>query len=386
MPESFDLEIIDNAAGLRALHPEWRELHEESQPRNPCLSPEWCLACWEHTAKNSSPFVVTARRAGRLVGLAPFALQRRRGQRVLRALGQTWSTYPGFLLSPSEPGTELGLLDGLLAARSRWDILLLQDLTESYTPLLEAELPSGLLRASAAAEISRRLNLEPGWETLLREGPQQLRHSRRPARRWEREGGTIERLSGAEAAACVEEIAAVESASWKAEEGVLQFQRPGAHPLWRQLLTELGEQGEAELWLARLDGKLTAFQINLVAGDRLWFYYGAYDPAFRPYYPGGVLHYHIIEDACRRGFREYDFLTGSEPYKYGWTDGERQLHRAALYPRTARGYLAMALLVGPRWRMRESPTGRKIYELYRILRWRRQALVPFILGHRARAH
>jgi CelD/BcsL family acetyltransferase involved in cellulose biosynthesis len=140
------------------------------------------------------------------------------------------------------------------------------------------------------------------------------------------------------------------------------------------------------LWLARIGGKLAAYQINLLAGDRLWFYNGAYDPAFRAYYPGGVLHYRIIEDACRRGFREYDFLVGSEPYKRGWTDGERTLQTAAFYPSTVRGFLAFTLTVGAQWRLVESQTGRKAHEVYKILRWRRQALLPLLLGRRTRAH
>jgi CelD/BcsL family acetyltransferase involved in cellulose biosynthesis len=386
MSGGLEIHFVDAGDRLRALEPEWRELYENSVPRNPCLSPEWCLACWEHAGDAGTPFVVTARRDGRLVGMAPLRMEHRRGVRVLGYFGARWSTYFALLLAPGEPGVERALLNALAQATDHWDIILLRDVTDGYTKLLEAELPAGLSRASGWGDTAPHLNLKPGWEALLREGPPQLRHSRRPARRWEREGGTVERVTGAAAAELLPEITALEALSWKAEEGVPQFQRPYAQRLWQELLSQLGGRGELELWLGRIQGKLAAFQINLVAADRLWFYYGAYDPAFRAYYPGGVVHYRIIEDACRRGFREYDFMVGSEPYKQGWTDSERLLRIAAIYPRSARGYLAFALTVGPQLRLRESQTGRKVHKVYRILRWRRQALLPLLLGRRARAH
>ena len=54
----------------------------------------------------------------------------------------------------------------------------------------------------------------------------------------------------------------------------------------------------------------------------------------------------------------YDLLSGDEPYKHGWTDGARPLRHMALFPASARGYLAYGVLLWPRWRLRNLPAAR----------------------------
>jgi CelD/BcsL family acetyltransferase involved in cellulose biosynthesis len=65
-----------------------------------------------------------------------------------------------------------------------------------------------------------------------------------------------------------------------------------------------------------------------------------------------------MERAWQSGLREYDFMSGDEAYKSGWTDGERQIRYRALFPATPAGYAAYGALVAPRWRLKGSPAAR----------------------------
>lgn len=385
MPPLFEIEIVRTEEGLYGLEGDWRRLYEESRPRNPFLSFDWAVACWDNDCPGAAPFLVTARRNGRLAGLAPLRLEGKAGFRVLRFLTAGWSEYVGFLLSPDDQGVERALLDGLAGMTGEWDILLLRRLNESYTGLHCAPAPPALRSGTAPGDISPYLSLQGDFERLLRDGPPQLRHSRRPARRWEREGGTIERLSGRELGSYVDELMAVEARSWKSREGVLWLGTGQGREVFRQALASLGVRREMELWLARLEGRLAAFQINFVTPDRVWYYYGAYDPEFRRYYPGGVLHLRAIEHAWRSGIREYDFLAGDEPYKLQWTNGVRQLDLLALYPRTPRGFLAFAALAGPKWWLKELAPARSLHHLYKLIRDRPGVLLHLLRGERVRA-
>ncbi len=47
-----------------------------------------------------------------------------------------------------------------------------------------------------------------------------------------------------------------------------------------------------------------------------------FDPDWSSYNVGSVLQLYAIEDAIRRGVIEFDFLRGSEEYKYYWTKKE----------------------------------------------------------------
>lgn len=127
-----------------------------------------------------------------------------------------------------------------------------------------------------------------------------------------------------------------------------------------------------ELWLAYKDGRAAAFQVNFLAGRRLWLYQGAYDDGYRKLSPGGVLDFQSIQAAWAEGFREYDFMSGDEPYKAERTDRARVISYLALYPDTPAGRLAFGLLIAPRWRLKGWSHARAAHRLWVRLR----ALAP----------
>ena len=69
--------------------------------------------------------------------------------------------------------------------------------------------------------------------------------------------------------------------------------------------------------------------------------------------PGVLLTARIIEDACRSGMSEYDFMRG-EPYKLAWTDTYRQEMEYVLDAGTARARLTRELAFQARWWLRRS--------------------------------
>jgi CelD/BcsL family acetyltransferase involved in cellulose biosynthesis len=77
------------------------------------------------------------------------------------------------------------------------------------------------------------------------------------------------------------------------------------------------------------DGKAdlaSAFQIEW--DGAILLYNSGFDPRTRELSPGVVLLARCIEDAIRRGRREYDFLRGRERYKYDLGGKDRVVHRA----------------------------------------------------------
>lgn len=76
--------------------------------------------------------------------------------------------------------------------------------------------------------------------------------------------------------------------------------------------------GEADL--------ASAFQLEW--DGAILLYNSGFDPGAREISPGMVLLARCIEDAIRRGRREYDFLRGRERYKYDLGGSDRVVHRA----------------------------------------------------------
>jgi CelD/BcsL family acetyltransferase involved in cellulose biosynthesis len=125
-----------------------------------------------------------------------------------------------------------------------------------------------------------------------------------------------------------------------------------------------------ELWAARVGGRLIAYLLNFVTPERVMYWQGAYHAEHRKRYAGGVLHFHAIRHACESGRSEYDFMLGTEEYKTGWTNAEHEQRYISLHPRTARGRLAFAALVAPRWCLRDYRAARRVHTSYIRLRQR----------------
>lgn len=368
---------------LAELEAPWRELYLRARQAEagtqtgamPFLSPEWTAACWAECARDRDPYLLALWEEHRLVGLAPLGRRRVGPFRVLSFLADGRSDYLGFLVEPGHPERERALLDALAERRAGWDLAVLRQLTTDFTGLHRGDAPRGLGDRGIEGTVAPTLRLTGSWETLLKEGPSGVRRSARLARRFAREGGAVERHVGGAAAALVEEVSAVEARSWKGREGVARFAPGPGQRLLCRALAELGARGEMELWIARVEGRAAAFQVNFVLPDRLCYYQGAYDESAARLAPGMVLHHHCLRRACEQGLSEYDLMSGDEPYKRDWSTDVRSLRYRALYPDNARGRLAFGLLVAPRWYLKGSPRAHAALRAWH--RWRQDPAAAF---------
>ena len=90
------------------------------------------------------------------------------------------------------------------------------------------------------------------------------------------------------------------------------------------------------LWLNNeIAGVLYCFQYK----DKISYYNSGFNPSLPKYSLGTVLIACCIEDAISEGIKEFDFLRGSEPYKYNWTGEDRKNIRLQIINRSFRGFL-----------------------------------------------
>jgi CelD/BcsL family acetyltransferase involved in cellulose biosynthesis len=163
-PVPYEFDLVSTDAGIDALATEWTALYLAAGRDNPRVSFEWNRAAWRHLGGGSEPFFLTARRGGRLVGVAPLRRKRQGPFRVLRFAGSGWSPYPAFLADG--PDAEAALV-AALAATPGWDVAHLLPADARYTRLLDLPLPKGLCARSTFGSVSPYLALGEDWEALL---------------------------------------------------------------------------------------------------------------------------------------------------------------------------------------------------------------------------
>lgn len=365
---SLTITVVRTAAEFNKLEPQWSDLHRRTERRNPFLSYDWTQACWVNRQRAAELFVCTAHSAGQLVAIAPLCVERRHGRRMLRFIAEERSDYLGFLCIGGRVDLERRLLGLVLTLDEPWDVALLGRLAPDYSALVAGTLPADFEWAKTRWTSAPFCSWEGDWESLHKHGPSWFREMRKRRRRFFKDGGTAARLIGAEAIARLEAVAAVERGSWKGRRASTRLQQGTGQDILRHALATLGERGELQLWLAEVDGRAIAFQIDFVLPGRLLHYQCAFDARFGRSRPGSVLAYLSLEHGWEAGIREFDYLTGDEPYKLQRTNATRPIYQLAAYRRTLRGKAAYWQLVGARSHLRQVKALRALHAGFAWLR------------------
>jgi CelD/BcsL family acetyltransferase involved in cellulose biosynthesis len=90
----------------------------------------------------------------------------------------------------------------------------------------------------------------------------------------------------------------------------------------------------------RINGVHAGALYGLRYGEVFYFYQSGIDPEWSRQSVGLVLMGLAIRSAIEEGVAEYDFLHGTEEYKYHWAPETRELGRLELYPHHSRGRLS----------------------------------------------
>jgi hypothetical protein len=128
----------------------------------------------------------------------------------------------------------------------------------------------------------------------------------------------------------------VYAASWKPEEGSMDF--------LRALAEQEGAAGTLRLGIARKDGRALAAQLWLVEKGEATIHKLAYREDAKALSPGTVLSMAMFRSAIDEDrVARIDYGTGDEPYKADWMDERRMLWRVRAYnKRTVTGLLKAA--------------------------------------------
>jgi len=96
-------------------------------------------------------------------------------------------------------------------------------------------------------------------------------------------------------------------------------------------------------WLDTIerDGVVLGSALNFLHGESVYFYMGGFDDSVSKMRPGSALFALVIQRSIDGGCVEYDFLRGSEAYKYRWRANDVLTQQLIIYPRgLIRGFVA----------------------------------------------
>jgi len=134
-----------------------------------------------------------------------------------------------------------------------------------------------------------------------------------------------------------------------------------------KILLDIAEQGKIEVSCYENDGKIISCSIAFIVDSKYYLYSHAINPDYKnkKYSVGKVFFSKLIRTVFERQFEVFDFMIGSEPYKFEWTRDYRTAYRLILVDRNLINlpyFMAMYLVEYSLYKIKQNKVVRKIFK------------------------
>lgn len=329
---ALEVRVVGGAAGMDALETDWTALHQAAGA-GVFQSFEWQRAWWRHLGeadRRRALHLVTLREGGRLVGVAPLQLERvpAIGPLRLRRLAFLGAPLTDYLDLLVLPGREEACCEALAAhlatLRGAADVLSLGDVPDASParrPLLAALQRHGLQGQAFVSERCPRTALGETWQATLDAMAGQHRRQLAKRCRQLQEGFAVELevcRRAEDLDGDVEAFMAMHQHRWTSVGRRGVYADPPVAAFQREVARRFFERGWLYLAFLKVDGARVSALCGFKHGGALAYYLNGTAEAgeARRFSPGLVHHCLCMQDLIPQGVRTYDFLRGTERYKY----------------------------------------------------------------------
>lgn len=334
---SVHCELISTRQAFLSLEEEYRDLYGRAGNATPFLSWEWISTWWEVFAgKNLTLAVFTFRQDSRLVGCAPLVIRHMASLPFLRRLepmGIGRSDYMDFLVDNTAGEAVAASFIRFIRGRRFWDVLDLHQLPETspvsaYLKAHQKELRCKVRRH----DLCPQAVLPATWEEYLGSISKKHRGNIAYYRKiTERDFNcSLTSVSQSDLARSMDDLIRLHQLRWKKLHMPGAFYSRKVRDFHRTVAPKLLKANLLKLYRLDLDGKAAAILYCLSSPSTSYYYIGGFDPSFGKYSIGTILVAYAIEDAIKDGKQLFDFLRGTEPYKYRWNVREHTNYRIEL--------------------------------------------------------
>lgn len=343
--------VVTDAQALRALEADWSRLHAASTVASVFNSWPWMEAWWRHYGAGHALRLYVAEEEGRVVGIVPSYVRRRRcfravPLRVLQCLGTGGDTAPDdldALLDPAHEGAAAAALAEAIAADRAWDVLHLTDMApqspapEAIRRALERRGESRAAVVGTSARISY-LPLPASWEAYVEGQSRNARAKLRKSRR--QEGVTFDTWTGATPLEGeIRTLARLHQLRWAGRATDHAFSSDAYLRFHLEVMDRCQRAGWLRLHTMRFEGRPVAMIYCYAHRGTVFYFQSGFDPEVSRLAPGHAVMGFAIEQAIAEGASRFDMLRGEYDYKTRWAPERRE----TLYVRAFRRGLAGAL-------------------------------------------
>ena len=348
------VDSIATLAELDTLREKWEKLHAADEHAHVFLAWSWLRGWFENQVYPWEVLVV--RSGGEITALLPLQHCGRRTpgfipSRTTRLGGYPYADYNGLLCCAGQEQSACGALVRHLESRADWDELELSDGRDPRLELLVRQFQRGPVDVGRrSAMVCPRVCLPESWEEFERTRLSRMaaKNLRYLLRRLEQQPGYVVGAADDEAFDSEVDLALRLWASRWENVKPADCERIG------RILRSCHHANLVWLRVVRINEEPIAALVGLLDYPRQAFRYflSGFSEAYARLSPGRCVQALAIRAAIDFGLRSFDFLRGSEPYKYAFGATPIYLTNVLIRRRTAkRTALRIAVTVARRiWR------------------------------------
>ena len=327
-----EIAVITDCRGFDALEAEWSDLHERADT-TVFQSYPWVRTWWRHFGEDFPRrllHLVTVRKEGCLVAIAPFYIDVTRlnalaSTRVLRFVGTGISDCLDMMVQPGCEQTAVKALGTHLARLARTlDAIELSEIRDASCLRLQLgdELAAaGVKTVTEICDNCPRLTLASDWEQTLAGASGDFRRKLRARERRLYEHAPIgfETIGPGEVLdPAMDDFVAMHEERLADKVGRGIYTDPRMEKFHREACARFHAKGWLFLTFMTMHGKRVFANCYYFHKNHIYCHLGGATDVGEAWNhsPGIVLESHCIQQALQRGGRVYDFLRGTEPYKY----------------------------------------------------------------------
>jgi CelD/BcsL family acetyltransferase involved in cellulose biosynthesis len=283
--------------------------------RNPFVTPAWLTAWWTYFGRNHRPLILRVDVRGRMAGVAPLMVQ----NGTARFMGSEDLCDHGDF--PSNPFHREVFFSALL--RHLKDMGVHRLMLASVRPdsavlrwIVPAAHAAGCRVSVLPKGVSMEMGLPASWEAYLGALEGKQRHEVRRKLRRASEAGRMTLRTVQHAAEASAGMDGFLRLFRRSRPDKRRFLTPEREAFFRALADELSRAGMLRLNLIEIDNRPAAATFCVHLGNTTYLYNSGFDPVFRNISIGIVSKLMSIRESIENGFEVYDFLNGTERYKY----------------------------------------------------------------------
>ncbi len=317
----MEIECYNDPAVFEKLESEWNKLLSRSLTNTPFQRAEFQRVWWKHLGHGELCVLTMRDESKKLIAIAPLFVDE---GKVLRWVGgEEIADYLDVIAPAEQMDAAIRAMWSFLksAASPQWSQAILSNIPE-WTPtpntLKSLAIESGMKAEVTQIDVCPVVNLPESFEAYLAQIDKKQRHEiNRKLRR--AEGGEDKvtwyivdssRDIGSETESFMTLMAS-------AAEDKANFLTPKMRDTFKDLFSTMQYLGLLQLAFLEINGKKASAYAQFDYANRIWVYNSGFDvDSASTLSPGWVLLAKLIDHAIQNNRAVYDFMQGSEIYKY----------------------------------------------------------------------